>query len=62
MIVLIVLFDQVTKYFARLYLYGKPAVNFIKGVAEFTPKICTNFRKRNGPETFLASQNHSHNS
>ncbi len=36
MIVLIVLFDQVTKYFARLYLYGKPAVNFIKGVAEFT--------------------------
>lgn len=34
MIVLIVAFDQLTKYFAKLYLYGKSAVPFIKGVAE----------------------------
>ena len=35
MIVVIVAIDQVTKYFAKLYLYGKEAVTFIKGVVEF---------------------------
>lgn len=35
MIILIVAFDRITKYFAKLYLYGKGAKTFIKGVAEF---------------------------
>lgn len=35
MIVLIVAFDRVTKYFAKLYLYGKGAKPFIKGIVEF---------------------------
>lgn len=35
MIIVIVAIDQITKYFARLYLYGKEARTFIKGVAEF---------------------------
>lgn len=35
MIILIVAFDQITKYFAKIYLYGKEAKTFIKGVIEF---------------------------
>lgn len=35
MMALIVAFDQATKYFAKQYLYGKEAKQFIKGVAEF---------------------------
>lgn len=35
MIILIVVFDRITKYFAKLYLYGKGAKTFIKGVVEF---------------------------
>ena len=35
MIMLIVAFDQITKYFAKLNLYGKGAKTFIKGVVEF---------------------------
>lgn len=35
MILLIVAFDQITKYFAKAYLYGKGAKEFIKGVVEF---------------------------
>lgn len=35
MIILIVAFDRITKYFAKLYLYGKGARTFIKGVVEF---------------------------
>lgn len=35
MIILIVAFDQITKYFAKACLYGKGAKQFIKGVAEF---------------------------
>lgn len=35
MIVLIIAFDQVTKYFAKLYLYGNAPKPFIKGVVEF---------------------------
>ncbi len=35
MIVLIVAFDQFTKYLVKLYLYGKPPVTFVKGVVEF---------------------------
>lgn len=35
MIILIVAFDRITKYFAKLYLYGKGAKAFIKGVVEF---------------------------
>lgn len=36
MIVCIVAFDQITKYFAKLYLCGKDARVFIKGIIEFT--------------------------
>ncbi len=36
MIVLIIAFDRLTKHLAALYLSGKSAVTFIKGVAEFT--------------------------
>ncbi len=35
MMVLIIAFDQVTKYLAKLYLYGKEAKTFIKGIVEF---------------------------
>ena len=35
MIILIVAFDRITKYLAKLYLYGKGAKTFIKGVVEF---------------------------
>lgn len=35
MIVVIVIIDQVTKYFAVNYLCGKPAIQFIKGFVEF---------------------------
>ena len=35
MIVIIVAIDQITKYFAKAYLYGKGAKPFIKGVVEF---------------------------
>ena len=33
MIVIIVAIDQITKYFAKAYLYGKGAKPFIKGVS-----------------------------
>ncbi len=35
MIVLIVAFDQITKYLVTLYLKGKPPVTFIPGVVQF---------------------------
>lgn len=35
MMIIIVAIDQVTKYFAKLYLYGEGAKDFIKGVVEF---------------------------
>lgn len=35
MIAVIVIIDQVTKYLAVNYLYGKPAFQFIKGFIEF---------------------------
>lgn len=35
MILSIIAFDQLTKYFAKAYLYGNDAKNFIKGVVEF---------------------------
>lgn len=35
MIILIVAFDQLTKYFAKLYLYPDKSKDFIKGFVEF---------------------------
>lgn len=35
MMAVIIVIDRVTKYFAQLYLCGKGAKNFIKGVVEF---------------------------
>ncbi len=35
MMTLIIVFDRITKYFAKMYLCGKDAKEFIKGVAEF---------------------------
>lgn len=35
MIVVIVAIDQITKYFAKAYLYGRSAKTFIKGFLEF---------------------------
>lgn len=35
MMLIIIAFDQITKYFAKMYLYGNEPKEFIKGVAEF---------------------------
>lgn len=35
MMIVTITIDQITKYFAKLYLYGKEAYTFINGVVEF---------------------------